>query len=232
MAGHSLGEYSALVCGKALEFEDAVKLVADRGKFMQEAVSHEEGAMAAIVGLDEKTVIEICKEAAQNQVVECANYNALGQTVISGHASAVKRAVALALKKNAKLAKILSVSVPAHCELMKPAAVKLNEALARITIRIPEIPVIQNYDVKVHNDPEEIRSALIKQLDNPVHWVKTVELLVKHDIRHAIECGPGKVLTGLNKRITDQMKTVTISTPELLEEALKEVASMVESKGG
>src|SRR5262249_1692052 len=152
--------YTALVCAKALDFEAAVKLVAARGKFMQEAVANGEGAMAAIVGLDEKSVMAICEQAAQNQIVAPANFNSVGQIVLAGHSDAINRAIELAKTAGAKLAKVLPVSVPSHCELMKPAAIKLTEALSRVEIHPPEIPIIQNVDVAVHTDAEEIRVAL------------------------------------------------------------------------
>lgn len=220
LAGHSLGEYSALVCAQALDFSDAIKLVAARGRFMQEAVPTGKGAMAAIVGLENNIVNEICEKAAQGEIVSPANYNSIGQVVIAGETAAVQRAIELAKQANAKMAKLLAVSVPSHCALMKPAAERLANLLNQITIKTPTIPVIQNCDVRSYDNPDEIRAALIKQLYLPVRWVETIEYFVNHNIQVAIECGPGKVLAGLNKRITDKLNTISINTPLQLEEAL------------
>jgi [acyl-carrier-protein] S-malonyltransferase len=213
MAGHSLGEYTALVCAEAISFEDGVTLVQDRGRFMQEA-SHNEGAMVAIVGLDGDVVEQICNEAAQGQVLVPANYNSIGQTVVAGQLEAAKRSVDLAKKAGAKIAMILSVSIPSHCALMKPAAEQLSARLAQITINTPKIPVIHNADVACHNDPNKIRDLLIQQLCNPVRWVETVQFMVDNGVKCILECGPGKILTGLNKRINKEIKTDFIGTPE------------------
>jgi len=202
MAGHSLGEYSALVCAGSLAFEDAIKLVALRGKLMQEAVPLGQGAMAAIVGLGDADVQTVCREAAAGEVLVPVNYNAMGQVVIAGHAKAVARGVELASTRGAKLAKILPVSVPSHSPLMKEAAHQLGKALEKLNLHSPQIPVIHNVDVKTHAQPEAIRTALIEQLYNPVQWVETVRVLATTwKVTQAIECGPGKVLAGLVKRI-------------------------------
>lgn len=207
LAGHSLGEYSALVCAHALDFEAAVQLVADRGQYMQEAVKPGEGAMAAIIGLTNEQVAQVCLQAAQGEIASPANFNAIGQVVIAGHTEAVLRAIDLAKKAGAKIAKQIPVSVPSHCELMRPAAERLAMRLANIHIKAPQIPVIHNVDVRTYDSAEEIRSALIRQLYCPVRWVETIQYLVKNGVKTAIECGPGKILAGLNKRIDDGFAT-------------------------
>ncbi|MDP1574379.1 MAG: ACP S-malonyltransferase [Coxiellaceae bacterium] len=195
-AGHSLGEYAALVAAESLLFEDAIALVAKRGKYMQEA-GH--GAMAAIVGLDDVTVIDLCAETAG--VVSPANFNSIGQIVIAGEVTAVENVIELAKKHGAKIAKKIPVSVPSHCMLMQSAAEKMAEALKSITIKKPVIPVVHNFDVKTHEDPDSIRNALIQQLIAPVHWVETIQFIRAQGVTEFFECGPGKVLMGLNKRI-------------------------------
>lgn len=214
MAGHSLGEYAALVCAEALQFSDAISLVAARGKFMQAAVKPGEGAMAAIVGLNDAIVEAICDEAsASNNGNECspANYNSIGQIVIAGTTAAVEKAILLAQEKGAKLAKKIPVSVPSHCALMQSAADKMAEKLKLIDIKIPKIPVIQNADVKSFNSPVEIRDALIDQLVSPVRWVETIQYMISQNVKTFIECGPGKVLAGLNKRISREIQTESIT---------------------
>lgn len=201
MAGHSLGEYTALVCSGAIFFEDAVKLVAERAKLMQEAVPAGEGAMAAILGLEDATVNSICTQAAEKDVVSAVNFNAPGQVVIAGHTIAVDRAVALAKEAGAKRAVRLPVSVPSHCMLMKPAAEKLESYLQDMSVIAPKIQVIHNVNVMAHNEPELIKAALIAQLYQPVRWVESIIQLNNKGVSNFIECGPGKVLTGLNKRI-------------------------------
>lgn len=223
LAGHSLGEYSALVCANAIDFADAIKLVAARGRFMQEAVPAGKGAMAAIIGLDDAVVKKICDEAAQNEIVMPANYNAIGQIVISGDVAAVNRAVELAKQADAKIAKLIPVSVPSHCTLMKPAAERLAKLLEQIKIRIPNISVIHNVDINSHRDPQKIREALIQQLYMPVRWVETIQLFAKNDIKLVLECGAGKVLAGLNKRIAPELQTISINTPEQFKSGLNMV---------
>lgn len=220
MAGHSLGEYSALVCAQSLNFSEVVKVVADRGHFMQDAVPEGKGAMAAIVGLDEKKVQEICESAAEKQVLSPANYNAIGQIVIAGEAAAVMRAIDLAKQAGAKMAKQIPVSVPSHCALMKPAADRLATRLQNIVYSTPKISVINNVDVVCATEPNIIKEALIKQLYNPVRWVETIQLIAKQGIELIIECGPGKVLAGLNKRIITDISTLSINDPESLQSAL------------
>ena len=220
MAGHSLGEYSALVCAGALDFHDAVSLVAERGRYMQEAVPEGTGAMAAILGLSDGEVIEICRQAAQGQIVTAANFNSPAQVVIAGHCEAVKRAIALAAAAGAKRSIVLPVSVPSHCALMQQAAQQFTACLQNITITPGAIPVIHNVDVSTKNDGRSIKQALIEQLYQPVRWVDTIHLLANRGITHIIECGPGKVLTGLIKRIDRHMETFSVSEPEALDKAL------------
>ncbi len=211
LAGHSLGEYTALVCAEALTLTDAVALVAQRGRFMQEAVPEGVGAMAAIVGLTDKEVSELCDKAAEDQVVSPVNYNAVGQVVIAGQHAAVERALMLAKSAGAKLAKLLPVSVPSHCILMKPAAERLAHLLASIPVQKPKIPVINNVDVKMVSHPDDIRDALVRQLYHPVRWVETIQMLAAEGVTRVVECGPGKVLAGLIKRID---KTLAVATTE------------------
>jgi [acyl-carrier-protein] S-malonyltransferase len=219
MAGHSLGEYSALVCGGALDFVTAVRLVAERGRLMQAAVPPGTGAMAAIVGLDSDKIQMLCELLAEGQVLAPANYNAIGQTVVAGDAAAVDRLLKRAKSAGAKLAKLIPVSVPSHCALMKPAAKHLEETLKTIHICVPHIPFINNVDVGIEHDPLMIKKALVEQLYSSVRWVEIIQELEKRGIEEMIECGPGNVLAGLNKRITS-IPTLSIQDPEILQEAL------------
>jgi [acyl-carrier-protein] S-malonyltransferase len=223
MAGHSLGEYSALVCAGALDYQDAIALVAERGKLMQAAVPVGEGAMAAIVGLTEDQVANICREAAQGDVLSPANFNAIGQIVLAGKAEAIARAVALAKESGARMAKPIPVSVPSHCALMRPAAEQLAESLRQVKIQPPIISILHNADVTSYTDPEQIRLALVKQLYSPVRWVETIQALAKQGVQRFVECGPGKVLAGLNKRIVPELQMVSIGTMEGLQQALKNI---------
>lgn len=201
LAGHSLGEYSALVAAGAIEFKDAIKLVAKRGELMQQAVPAGEGAMAAILGLEDAQVIDICQQASANGVVEAVNFNSPGQVVIAGATAAVNQAIELATAAGAKRALLLPVSVPSHCALMQPAAEQLAAELAKTDIQTPQIPVIHNTSVTSSSDANEIRELLAKQLFNPVRWVETVNFLATQGVDTLVECGPGKVLAGLAKRI-------------------------------
>lgn len=201
LAGHSLGEYTALVCAGSLEFADAVRLVAARGRLMQEAVPVGAGGMAAILGLSDADVQAACDEAAQGEVVSPVNLNAPGQVVIAGTAAAVARACEAAKARGAKRALPLPVSVPSHCALMRPAAERLAVLLAGVPVQRPAIPVLQNVDVASHDTPEAIREALVRQLYSPVRWVETITRMAAEGVTTVIECGPGKVLAGLNKRI-------------------------------
>jgi [acyl-carrier-protein] S-malonyltransferase len=210
MAGHSLGEYTALVCSGALGFSDAVALVRDRGQYMQDAVATGEGAMAAILGLDDDTVRQACADAAEGGIVAAVNFNAPGQVVIAGQTQAVKRAMDAARAAGAKRVVELPVSVPSHCSLMQPAADTMAKRLADIHIDTPGIPVINNVDVASCNDAEAIRAALVRQLYSPVRWVETIQAMQNTGIDTIIECGPGKVLAGLNKRIARTMTVVPL----------------------
>lgn len=201
VAGHSLGEYTALVAAEALDFADAVKLVRLRAELMQSAVPQGVGAMAAILGLEDEQVRQICAESAQGEVVEAVNFNSPGQVVIAGNAAAVGRTMAAAKEAGAKRALPLPVSVPSHCSLMKPAADKLAEALKTVEIKQPQIRVIHNADVAAYDDAGKIKDALVRQLYSPVRWTETVNALVSDGIAESAECGPGKVLVGLAKRI-------------------------------
>ena len=217
MAGHSLGEYSALVAAGALHFSDALPLVRFRAQVMQEAVAEGVGAMAAILGLDDEMVRAVCVEAAQGEVLEAVNYNSPGQVVIAGHKAAVERGMELAKAKGAKRALPLPVSVPSHCALMLPAAERLSEYLKGVAVTKPGIPVIQNADVASFDDPEAIKAALVKQLHSPVRWVESIQNMAQQGIQVAVECGPGKVLVGLNKRIVADMKQISLNDSAALE---------------
>ena len=223
MAGHSLGEYSALVCAGSLEYSIAIQLVAKRGLFMQEAVPSGQGAVAAIVGLDDSTVKAICEDCAEGESVAPANYNDPTQIVVAGHLPAVERVVIKAKESGARLAIKLAVSVPAHSVLMKPAAVRLAAELEKVTIKSPQIPVINNVDVVSATDPAAIKDALIRQLYSPVRWVETIQTMANNHITSIIECGPGKVLTGLSKRITTAITTMPTLDPNSLSQALQHV---------
>jgi len=221
LAGHSLGEYTALCFAGVFSFADAVKLVATRGKLMQAAVSEGEGAMAAILGLDDALVAEACKKAQQNEIVTPANFNGPGQVVIAGHKNAVERAISEAKQLGAKRGVLLPVSVPAHCALMKPAAEKLAIVLNEIKMVSPSIPVVHNVDVSTKTDLQEIKKALIAQLSDSVRWTETVQYLAKQEIELVLELGPGKVLTGINKRVDKNLNTLPVFDPQTLEQALK-----------
>lgn len=220
MAGHSLGEYTALVCAGALEFTDAVALVEERGRRMQEAVPAGTGAMAAILGLADEQVIELCGRAEQGEVVSAVNFNSPGQVVIAGNSAAVERAIALAKEAGAKRALPLPVSVPSHCSLMKPAADAFANTLADTRFQTPAIPVLHNVDVGTHADADEIRNILAQQLYSPVRWVETIQAMAGRGITRCLEMGPGKVLAGLNKRIDKNLDTLAVYDPGSLKEAL------------
>lgn len=220
-AGHSLGEYTALVCADALNFAEAVKLVADRARYMQDAVPAGEGAMAAILGLDDAAVIEVCAKAAQGEVLSAVNFNSPGQVVIAGNKSAVERGIVAAKAAGAKRAVILPVSVPSHCALMTPAAKQMAQRLVQVDIRPPRIPVLHNVNVRHESDPQVIRAALAEQLAAPVRWVETVQAMIGGGVDKIVECGPGGVLSGLNKRINKQIATHTIGDRQSLEQALE-----------
>lgn len=216
MSGHSLGEYSALVCAGALAFEDAVRLVNKRGLFMQSAVPAGEGAMAAIIGLDDAAIEAACEQAGQGEVVSAVNYNSPGQVVIAGQTEAVNRAIELCKEAGAKRAMPLPVSVPSHCALMKPAAEQLAAELETITINTPDIPVVQNVTADIATDAATIKDNLVQQLYRPVLWVDCVNNMAGKGVERMLECGPGKVLSGLNKRISRGLAVATIADAELL----------------
>jgi len=223
MAGHSLGEYTALVCAGALGFADAIKLVRLRAEAMQSAVPEGVGAMAAVLGLDDDAVRAVCAEAAENEVLAAVNFNSPGQVVIAGHKAAVDRGCALAKAKGAKRALPLPVSVPSHCALMQPAADKLRLALAEIEIKTPGVMVLHNADVASHADPAAIRDALARQLFSPVRWVETVQSFAAQGVQLVAECGPGKVLAGLNKRIVDGLPGAALADAAALTDALAKI---------
>ncbi|MGM3226517.1 ACP S-malonyltransferase [Dickeya zeae] len=222
MAGHSLGEYSALVCAGVLDFKQAVSLVELRGKLMQEAVPEGTGAMYAIIGLDNDAIATACADAAQGQVVSPVNFNSPGQVVIAGNKEAVERAGAACKAVGAKRALPLPVSVPSHCALMEPAAHKLAQALEAVTFNAPQVPVVNNVDVSAESAPQAIRSALVRQLHSPVRWTECVEYIAAQGVSTLVEVGPGKVLTGLTKRIVDSLTATAINDPASLSAALEQ----------
>ena len=215
-AGHSLGEYSALVASNALSFADALPLVKYRAEVMQSAVPEGVGAMAAILGLDDDAVRAVCLEAAQGEVCEAVNFNSSGQVVIAGNKAAVERAMEICKTKGAKRALPLPVSVPSHCALMRPAAEKLAEYLLNVTINTPNIPVIHNVDVAAYSDSEKIKDALVRQLYSPVRWVETVQAIAAQGVTNSAECGPGKVLAGLTKRIVAELPCTALVSNEAI----------------
>ncbi|MFT6689937.1 MAG: [acyl-carrier-protein] S-malonyltransferase [Colwellia sp.] len=223
LAGHSLGEYSALVCAGVLSLADAVKLVEKRGEFMQASVPEGVGAMAAIIGLDDKIIIDACAKAANDQVVSAVNFNSPGQVVIAGHKAAVERAGILCKAAGAKRVLPLPVSVPSHCALMKDAAEKLAEEFNNVSFNEPTIPVVNNVDVATENSVEAIKIALIKQLYSPVRWTETIQYLAQQGIEIAIEAGPGKVLQGLLKRIDKTISCQSVNDSVSLTKALESV---------
>lgn len=224
MAGHSLGEWSALVCAGVVDFKDAVRLVQQRGKFMQEAVPAGQGAMAAIIGLDDALILGACKKAEQGEVVAAVNFNSPGQVVIAGTATAVERASALCKEAGAKRALPLPVSAPFHTELMRPAADRLAEQIAATIFSVPEIPVVHNVTAEIETNPEKIKALMIEQIYSPVRWVECVNTMTAKGIAITLECGPGKVLSGLNKRINTDLVTVSVEKPEELLAALTDFA--------
>ena len=220
MAGHSLGEYTALVCAGALDFSDAVKVVAERGRLMQEAVPAGTGAMAAILGLDDDAVKRVCAEAAHGEVLAAVNFNSPGQVVIAGHRAAVERGIEAAKAAGAKRAMILPVSVPSHCALMQPAGERMALRLQEIAVHVPAIPVLHNFNVQAQTTPDAIRAALVAQLSGPVRWVETIQKMAQAGVDKVIECGPGGVLAGLNKRIVKGMTAYSVADKAGLEQAL------------
>ncbi|MDP2153296.1 MAG: ACP S-malonyltransferase [Methylotenera sp.] len=216
VAGHSLGEYTALVAAGALSFKDALPLVRYRAEVMQNAVPVGVGAMAAILGLDDDAVRMVCAEAAQGEVIEAVNLNSPGQVVIAGNKAAVERGMEAAKAKGAKRALALPVSVPSHCALMRPAALKLADYLINVAVNKPLIPVVHNADVMAYDDSDKIKDALVRQLYSPVRWVETVQYIATQGVAQSAECGPGKVLAGLTKRIVAELPCVAITSNEAL----------------
>lgn len=214
VAGHSLGEYSALVAAGSLSLGDAVKLVERRGQLMQQAVPAGQGAMAAILGLEDADVLAACAEAAQGDVVSAVNFNSPGQVVVAGSTAAVQRAMELCKARGAKRALPLPVSVPSHCELMCPAAKRFAESVAEIDWQAPQIPLVQNVSAAVVSDLDTLKSDLLEQLFKPVRWVESIQTLAANGATELVECGPGKVLAGLNKRCADGVTTYNLNTPD------------------
>lgn len=221
VAGHSLGEYSALTAAGAFDLADAVRIVRVRADAMQAAVPVGQGGMAAVLGLDDDVVREVCSQAAQGEIVEAVNFNAPAQVVIAGNKAAVERACELAKARGAKRAVLLPVSAPFHSSLLRPAADVLSRALAAVTLNSPSIPLINNVDVACPADPDAIRDALVRQAWHPVRWVETVQAMKAQGITHIVECGPGKVLNGLTKRIDRDLVGLAITDPESLQAALE-----------
>lgn len=224
MAGHSLGEFSALVCAGSLSFADGVKLVRARGQFMQTAVPVGEGSMAAVLGLDDQVILDICQQCSGAGVVEAVNFNAPGQVVIAGKVAAVDKAIEALKEAGAKRAMPLPVSAPFHTSLMQPAAEKLSEAINAIQWQVPSVPVIHNVHAKPENDETAIRDILIKQLYSPVKWVDCVQAMVGAGVDTTLECGPGKVLSGLNKRIHKPLSCLNIEDSASVDNALQALA--------
>ena len=221
LAGHSLGEYTALVCADAVDFVDAVRLVERRSQLMQDAVAPDQGAMAAILGLDDAAILEVCEGASGIGVAEAVNFNSPGQVVVAGHRSAIERLIELAREHGARRAIMLPVSVPSHSSLMRPAGEALADSLASANFREPSIPVINAVDANPYTDADDIRQHLKNQVFSPVRWVDTVKYILSQGVSAVIECGPGKVLTGLNRRIARDIATGSIENPESLQEALQ-----------
>ncbi len=220
VSGHSLGEWSALVCAGVVAFADAVKLVQQRGKFMQEAVPAGQGAMFAIIGLDDALIIEACKKAEQGEVVSAVNFNSPGQVVIAGTAAAAERAAVLCKEAGAKRALPLPVSAPFHTSLMRPAADRLAEQIAATEFKAPQIPVVHNVTAQTESNPEKIKALMIEQIYSAVRWVECVNTMSAAGITTTIECGPGKVLSGLNKRINSELTTLSVEKSEEVDSVL------------
>lgn len=223
MAGHSLGEYTALVASEALSFADALALVRFRAQAMQQAVPEGVGGMAAILGLDDEIVATICSDiTSQNseESLEPANYNSPGQIVIAGHKNAILRGIEKAKTHGAKRAIMLPMSIPSHCSLMRPAADKMKQQLQQVALQSPEIPVLHNADVKTHSDATDIKEILVRQLTRPVRWVDTIKAFAASGISHVVECGPGKVLAGLNKRIDQNLQQLSLADSEAIRQAI------------
>ena len=220
LAGHSLGEYTALLCADIISFEDAIMIVSERGKYMQHSVPKSTGAMAAILGLDDSLIEQLCSDAAEDEIVSAANYNSPGQVVVSGHKNAVNRMINLAKNAGARRAILLPVSVPSHCALMKDTANKFSKLLDKITFNNAQIPILQNVDAKLKTNAADIKTALIKQLYEPVRWVDTINEIHRIGVTKIIECGPSNVLSGLIKRIEKSFELFSISDKPSLDKTL------------
>ena len=221
VAGHSLGEYSALVAADSMKFPEAVPLVRIRAQYMQEAVPAGTGAMAAVLGLDDAGVLAACEEASTDkEIAEAANFNAPGQVVVAGQKAAVERAVEAAKSRGAKRAMLLPMSAPSHCSLMKPASERLAAELRKVSIEMPRVPVIHNESVSAANDTDALRDALVRQICRPVRWAQTITSLVESGVTHIVECGPGKVLAGLNRRIGVDVQTIALTDTNSLNSAV------------
>ena len=220
LAGHSLGEYTALLCADIISFEDAIMIVSERGKYMQQSVPDSTGAMAAILGLDDSLIEQLCSNAAEDEIVSAANYNSPGQVVVSGHKNAVNRMINLAKNAGARRAILLPVSVPSHCALMKDTANKFSKLLDKITFNNAQIPILQNVDAKLKTNAADIKTALIKQLYEPVRWVDTINEIHRIGVTKIIECGPSNVLSGLTKRIEKSFELFSISDKPSLDKTL------------
>lgn len=229
IAGHSLGEYTALVAAEALSFADALALVRYRAQAMQQAVPEGTGGMAAILGLDDAIIETICHEIttqSNGQSLEPANFNSPGQIVIAGHIHAIQQGIELAKARGAKRAIMLPVSIPSHCSLMKPAAEHMKQQLEKITLQSPHLPILHNADVKSHSDPATIKDILVQQLVKPVRWVDTIRAFAVAGVTHVVECGPGKVLAGLNKRIDQNLQQLSLADSEAIKQAANQLKAM------
>ena len=226
VAGHSLGEFTALVASNSVTFNDALKVVTKRAELMQNAVPEGEGAMAAIIGLDDQKVIEVCNEEQGNKILEAVNFNSPGQVVIAGTKSTLEKSLQSFKDAGAKRARMLPVSVPSHCKLMQPASILFDDYLKSIVFNLPKFPIIQNYEAMYYNEIEKIKSALVRQIFNPVRWTETIKLLSVDGINLFIEAGPGKVLTGLNRRINKEASHVSVINEEAIGEILLKIKEL------
>jgi len=226
VAGHSLGEFTALVAGKSLTFNDALKVVTKRAELMQNAVPAGKGAMAAIIGLEDQRVIELCKEEQGNDILEGVNFNSPGQVVIAGTKSTLEKSLQSFKDAGAKRAILLPVSVPSHCKLMHPASILFGDYLKKVVFNLPKFPIIQNYEAMHYNEIDKIKSALVSQIFNPVRWTETIKLLSAEGINLFIEAGPGKVLTGLNRRINKEASHVSVTNEEAVDEILLKIKEL------
>ena len=226
VAGHSLGEFTALVASNSVTFNDALKMVTKRAELMQNAVPEGEGAMAAIIGLDDQKVIEVCNEEQGNKILEAVNFNSPGQVVIAGTKSTLEKSLQSFKDAGAKRARMLPVSVPSHCKLMQPASILFDDYLKSIVFNMPKFPIVQNYEAMHYNEIEKIKSALVRQIFNPVRWTETIKLLSAEGINLFIEAGPGKVLTGLNRRINIEASHVSVTNEEAVDEILLKIKEL------